>query len=442
MLCLCVYLSVYWLLAGWFFHRYVLNAKSTWWKGLGISVIGAFAWVALEWVRATFLTGFSWNGLAISQYKMTPLIQLAEYTGVFGISFMIILMNIVFARYLLHIYITRQRSALFKQQGIGAVILVIVVLALWGRGNIKKENGTTVPVQIACVQTNISQYEKWTAEFMMDILRTLNLLTVQVADPNKADLIIWPETSLPQEVRYDETCLKTVYHLARKGVPLLVGTVDVDWDKNKKGSWYNSSFLFNTKGEWVTRYHKQHLVLFGEYAPFREVFPFMGSIVPFEENFSSGEGPVIFSLNDDIDFSSLICFESTVAKLSRESVKLGSRLLVNQTNDAWFENTPGQRQHLTQLIFRAVENAVPIIRCSNSGVNCYINEHGFIVQKLVDENGKDSNTEAVGVFDFDVPVYDFKETFYTKYGDLFAYFSLCISLGYLVFARKKASFAS
>ena len=237
----------------------------------------------------------------------------------------------------------------------------------------------------------------------------------------RPDLIVWPETATPYCVtdeRYGS--LDLVKDLCRLGVPLLVGSMDA-WETNGEVICYNASFLFDADGRIVQRYDKQHLVPFGEYIPLSGAIPILARLAPMGWNCTPGREATVFRLAaSDTRFSALICFEDAMPWLSREFVRRGARLLVNQTNDAWFDRTSGPAQHLAQCVFRAVENRVPVVRVANSGVTCLIEANGLIVDAT--DNSRTEPPEALvrtwvaAPSDKAMPL-----TLYTRYGDrLFA----------------------
>jgi apolipoprotein N-acyltransferase len=182
--------------------------------------------------------------------------------------------------------------------------------------------------------------------------------------------------------------------------------------------YYNASFLYNTNGLSTRHYYKQHLVPFGEYVPLSGWIPWLGKLAPMGWNCSPGLESTIFSMGSfpQWTFSCLICFEDIMADLSRKAVKQGARLLVNQTNDAWFDRSAGPEQHLSHCVFRCVENRVAAVRVANSGISCLIEPTGVIVDQTENGIGKPPQSTVVR---WHVPVRgpDFEMTVYTRYGD-------------------------
>jgi len=204
-----------------------------------------------------------------------------------------------------------------------------------------------------------------------------------------------------------------------RGTPLLVGTMD--FTASDAGiRYYNSSILFDTNGNEIGKYDKQHLVPFGEYVPFPGL---MRKFTPIKMDFGHGSGSTLLPVKGKNSFSVLIFFEDTIAPLAVSAVRAGARWLVNQTNDAWFDPSTQSEQHLAHAVFRCIENRVPMARCCNTGVTCLIDSYGNV------KRGIDVRTAGfmVGVIH---PRPDGAElTFYTRYGDLFARVCLLIAAG-------------
>jgi len=198
-----------------------------------------------------------------------------------------------------------------------------------------------------------------------------------------------------------------------------VGTMDVEWDDKGQPVYYNSSFLVGPDGRIRGRYDKQHLVMFGEYVPFGRWLPFVRSLTPLEEDFSPGEEPGLLLVKERVPVTVLICFEDTIPALARAAVRRGARLIVNQTNDAWFDPSAGSWQHLANAVFRCVENRVPAVRCTNSGVTSAVDEMGRICDVLADSR-MNPRMEGVRVVQVAAPR-GLRPTVYTRWGDWFGW---------------------
>jgi apolipoprotein N-acyltransferase len=199
-------------------------------------------------------------------------------------------------------------------------------------------------------------------------------------------------------------------------VDLLLGAIDQD----EKGA-YNAALLVSDGGQHVQLYRKVHLVPFGEYVPGRNTLPGIARIVGDQvpADFAFGDEHTVFKMSrDDVQLAPLICFEDTIGELTRQFVLRGANLLANVTNDGWFLETAGSKQHLQNAIFRCVETRLPMVRSANTGVTCLINEFGRVTQVLHDANGSQF-TEGVLTGEVRVPT-DYEPTFYVRHGELFA----------------------
>jgi apolipoprotein N-acyltransferase len=242
-------------------------------------------------------------------------------------------------------------------------------------------------------------------------------------------LVIWPETSFPQFIWENPDLFEKVRSFARENkVKVLLGAV------TRMGeAYFNSAIFIDEQGQLAAQaYDKQHLVLFGEYIPFREQFPFLERLVPIDD-FTAGKGNVLFPLADGAAFSVLICFEDTLPDLARRAAGDGAGLLVNITNDAWFGPSRQPRMHLDNAVFRAVENRLALVRATNTGMSCGILPTGEVAACVTASDGRQVMVDGFQIID--VPVHAGPSTFYTKYGDVFA--MLCF-LGILAWSFASA----
>ncbi len=374
-------------------------------------------WVGLEFMRATWFTGFAWNPLGGSQFEVVSLIQMAAWTGVYGVSAVVMLVNVAVALTVDRYIREGLRSHRAWHPELMLAFLVLAISMTRGGRHMRLGDEPTTQLRVAVIQPNIPQYQKWTPEFVdhiYDQLASLTSMALQVGDP---DLVIWPETAVPDYVRQSRRSYGLVRELTTMGAPLLVGSMDVEWVDEGKPRHFNSSLLFNRDGVLVESYDKQHLVMFGEYVPLSRFLPFMTAMTPIEASFDAGSESTAFVLDEpEVRFAVLICFEDTVARLARRAVRQGARLLINQTNDAWFRESSAARQHMTHSVFRAVENQVPVVRAANTGVSCGIDRHGRIHNVLADETG---NTFVSGfqMMSVQTPAGEQVPTFYARHGD-------------------------
>lgn len=343
---------------------------------IGLAFGGAVVWTGFEYLRAILFTGFPWNAAGVSQYKNIALLQMASFGGVFAVSWILLAVNLLLAAAgYVAVHSVRKRFPLELSAATGLVV------ASMGCGSLLLR---TIPpsdssVRLGLIQPAISQYEKWTPEFVSqnhEILRRLSETAIREGAP---DLVVWPETAVTESLRADEEAYHLVRAVTDLGPPLLLGVVGQELSSAGKPLYFNRSMLLGPQATLLQTYDKQHLVVYGEYVPWGDRFPYLRSLTPFEYDITPGTESVIFHLNSrDLRFSVLICFEDVISDLSRRAVRKGARLLVNQTNDAWFDGSSASRQHIAQAVFRCVENRVPMARCGNSGWTGWIDAAGRI----------------------------------------------------------------
>lgn len=440
--------SIFWLtrvtVAGWFglslycgLFAGPLFLTVSWWvrrygaqrifPNLVLMILCVVEWTGFEFARSVFATGFAWNTLGTSQAENIPVLQVARLGGVYLISALIVWMNAGVAVSLMRYLESRGRPA---QRWHPEFLLGLLVWALafsWGWRSLLKEEGTgDRPFEVAVVQPNIPQEEKWLTgdftaedyeEYCRKIYGRLRRLTGPLTQVEGLQLIVWPETAIPDDLLTSVSSYDLVHDLVTNGVPLLVGSMDTEWLDDGSQRYYNSSFLVDAAGMVVKGYDKQHLVMFGEYVPLQHAIPFISAMTPIQASFSPGTTSTLFAVeSSEVLFSVLICFEDTVSALARRAVGGGARMLVNQTNDAWFDPLPGSRQHLWHSVLRAVENGVPVVRSANTGISGLIDRRGRVAA-VVEQGGRMTGVEGAAVFTVSVPAADMPLTPYTRYGD-------------------------
>ena len=271
---------------------------------LSLVFLAAFLWAGLEWIRATVGTGFPWNAFGVSQYERISLIQIAGLGGVYLVGFLLVVFNMALAFVVLRYIDTGFRSRRIFQIEL-LVAFALVALATWyGLQHVREATPVSKSARVALIQTNIPQTDKWTQEFQTEIYRRLWQWTEQAKATGPLDLIIWPETALPDDVLHSEASMNLVIHLTTNGIPLLAGSMDVEWPDDKPVQYYNSTFLFGQDGRLLSRYDKQHLVMMGEYIPLHRYIHFLDPISPIQASFTSGKESVIMDLKDaEVAFS-------------------------------------------------------------------------------------------------------------------------------------------
>jgi apolipoprotein N-acyltransferase len=386
-------------------------------------VVIPILWIGFEYLRSVLFTGFPWNALGVSQFRNVTLIQVAAWGGVYAVSGLLVLMNVALTLMALRVtdMINRRKTVRFQVEL--AVALFVLALA-WYKGIVtlnqsRTEEQNRPSVRIAAIQPAIAQMKKWEPGFEREIYDRLGYQTY-LAVLNRPDLIVWPETAVPAPLENDPVCLEFVRGFTSNDVPLLVGTLEYEpAESGGAEKLYNSSMLVRPDGTVAARYRKQHLVPFGEYLPFDKLIPVIQRLAPLGFSCTAGEESTLFQLEHRVaPFSALICFEDIFAGLARRAVQRGAGLLINQTNDAWFDGTSGAIQHLSHCVFRCVENRVPAVRAANSGVTCFIDRNGVIEDSAgLAERDWDLGTPGFKVSTVRLRTEDDPQTYYNRHGD-------------------------
>lgn len=391
-------------------------------------------WVTLEYARSyAGIVAHPEMLMSHSQYLNLPIIQISAFTGAYGVSFLIVMVNVAISD-LIH-----NRSRAFKP--IIATIIVLGISLAYGFSVIPKEPGKDT-VSITVIQPNIPQAIKWKPEFREQHLRKHVRLSKEASNNGNASLIIWPEASV-QYFRHDLYALQTISTLARNAQTyLLFGSSENpkygSMVFRKKNS-LNSAFLVSPGGKIKEQYNRIHLVPFTEYVPYKDSFPWPSRLVSKAGNFISGTEYTIFNL-DEAKFGVVICTENTFPSLFRQFVKRGANFMVNIGNEARLGETTAPHQLAAISVFRAVENRTAIARSINTGISCFIDPHGKIMGRVHDHNNKSTFVE--GYLTKEIPL-SHKKTFYTKYGDVFVYMNLIMAafMFALCFFKSKYSAA-
>jgi apolipoprotein N-acyltransferase len=416
LLLLVTYLSLF--IGAFTFLTRLIQTRS----GIQTILFTPILWVALEYLRSFLLTGFPWAYLGHTQYLNLPFIQMADITGVYGLSFVILSVNAaLFA--VLHQW--PKRTFPFKEVAI--TVLILLSFLIYGYVKIRHVDRETIkspPLKLALVQGNIDQSIKWDKSFQLETLKIYGRLSMRVAE-DKPDLIIWPETATPFFFQEAKEYQPIVLEIPEKtNAFLLFGTPFYKIEKGKV-NYYNSAFLISPSKKLIGKYDKIHLVPFGEYIPLRKLLFFVeSSIGEGIGNFKPGEESFNFSLPQG-KFGVLICFEIIFPDLCRRFVKDGADFLVTITNDAWFGRTSAPYQHLSMATFRAIENRVFIARAANTGISAFIDPKG----KIVDQGGIFAEEAMNGTIRLMKG-----KTFYTLYGDIFAWSCSGFSIFFLLHA--------
>lgn len=382
------------------------------------------AWVAAEWVRAWVFSGFSWNQLGVSQWQHLRLLRLTSWTGVYGISFLAVVVNVVVAWILIARW-QRLRHGGDHQvpwPAVAALGVVLPTIMLTAAGP-KSPGQPSHYLRVAAVQGNIPQRREFTQQDLQEILPVYENLT-RAAATTDPDLVVWPETAVPAALFWNADYAAVMSRLfGDLQLPMLIGSLDFRTEPDSTdpadARTYNSAFLFAADGTLLDRYDKVHRVPFGEFVPFGDALPWLVSWIGMGRGLTPGTGFNLLPLPKETYAGVNICYEDAYPGISHAFVRRGANLLMTLTNDAWYAESAGARQHMVHAVLRAVENQRPLFRAGNNSDTCLIMPWGEVRDVLADPDT--GNRFVRGTRTYQIPVWnDLPITFYTRHGDWFA----------------------
>lgn len=402
-------------------------SRSPWLRStnnLRLAFLLAAVWVAQEWLRSVVFSGWGWNTLGTALHAQLAMIQIAEYTGVAGLSFLVVFINVILLTTTRRFILETQVRPMRPHYDLTLTMAAIVGVLGFGFRTFQLHPLAST-LKVALVQPNIPREQKFSPEFAQSTFDQLSRLSARALGASSPpDLIVWPESSMPGPVLQDELSHRFVTDFSASAkTDLLLGTIDLD----ETGD-YNAALLVSEDGRRMQIYRKVHLVPFGEYVPGRRTIPLLARVVGDQvpSDFAFGKEHTVFHLtNEKARVAPLICFEDTIGDLTRQFVLAGANLLANVTNDGWFLRSAGSQQHLANAVFRCVETRLPMVRAANTGVTCIINEFGLISPSRIVA----PFAENVLLGEVKVPT-EHELTFYVRHGELFA--QGCVGVALLV----------
>lgn len=385
-------------------------------------------WVALEWFRTHLLSGLPWCLLGYSQYRELDLIQVADHTGVYGISFLIVLVNVAFAELFLWImpFFRGFHPVQLPWELLTTAAACMVLSWFYSSAVLSaRDLGHHKPsVTIGVVQPNIDQAVKWDASFRDETMRRFDRLTAQLG--TSTDLVVWPEAATPFIFeREKEYQLQLITLAERAQAPILLGSPALRFYPDRRPYLLNSAYLLGSDGTVLGRYDKHHLVPFGEYIPLKSsLLFFLDKLVEGIGDFEAGPGPTTLSFNPkswskersagsrSVKFGVAICYEVIFPDLVRQFAMNGAEFLVTITNDGWFGPSSAPAQHFAMVVFRSVENHLAFARAANTGISGFVDPYGQIIEAtpIFTEEASSATIQTRQA-----------RTFYSYYGDVFAH---------------------
>ena len=385
------------------------------------AVVLAICWVAAEWLRGHILTGFPWNLAGNGWLPLLPVAQAAALFGVYALSFLMVL--------------TGAAAAVLADRTIGArrlasfTAVVIIGLALWGTARLLTGTAADTSTQLHIVQAGIGQDEKWNPAAERRHLWAHLDLTAEAISRHGPGIVIWPETAIQNFIEHEPSTRYLMgRHIAAPGA-LITGGIRVDYEPDGMPvAMRNSLFVLTPDGEIQAHYDKSHLVPFGEYMPLRHLLAPLGldRFAAGDIDFAPGPGVRTLRVPGVPDFGPLICYEvifpgNVVNRAQRPS------WLVNISNDAWFGHSSGPHQHLAIARMRAIEEGLPIVRATPTGVSAIIDSQGRVTASL----GLGKSGVVTGALPAPRPA-----TLYARLGDVPVIFGLVLLSFGLAFLRR------
>ena len=419
MLLLAIYLGLFLGAYAWGFAAFQRHYPDILW------LAAPSLWVALEYLRTYAFSGLPWALLGYSQYQWLSLIQIADIMGVYGVSFLLVMANVVISQGLIWLA-TPNRPKPTRQEwaplaGLTATLLLVLAYGSWQLHHQNSLDERAPNLNIGVVQANIDQGKKWDERYLNETLDRYTRLSLQAGQ--ETNLLVWPEAATPflfeQEPDYQGKIRQIVQ---TTNSPLLFGSPTVRFHPDGRPYLFNSAFLLNRDGQVASRYDKRHLVPFGEYIPLKSILFFLDKLVVGIGDFQEGQGAMTISvatprLDSAPRVGVPICFEVIFPDLVRRMAQEGANLLVTITNDAWFGDSAAPFQHFGMVVFRAVENHRAFARAANTGISGFIGPDGAILEAtpIFTEQAKTAP----------IPLRD-TMTFYTQFGDVFSW--ICVIL--------------
>lgn len=392
-------------------------------------IAAPFLWVAVELARFD-VTGFPWNLLGTAQVDNISLSRITTWTGVYGVSFEIMLVNVAVAAAFL--VLRKKRSTL--------LVAALAAAAVLQAGRLVDAPAIPADRAALLVQESIPVDETWTRDTFERTLRELTDLSVKdfrvkgdastVSDasnskPGGIDLIVWPESPAPFFTS-DPLFREPVSQMAREThswvVTGAIGTAPAAQSAGPASQVFNSAALISPAGDWTARYDKVHLVPFGEYLPFPKLFAFAGGLTKEVGEFEAGTSRTPLDAGGT-KLGVFICYESVFPGEVRQFADQGAQVLVNISNDGWYGDSGAYAQHLNQTRMRAIENDRWILSATDTGVTASIDPYGRTVARLP----RKERAALVAPYALTSVT-----TFYTRHGDWFAWLCAIISAGALI----------
>ncbi len=402
---------------------YAIAVRRGWTSGAARILVFAVLWTAVEWLRGWLFTGFPWNLMGHVWSASPAMLQATAITGIFGLTLLTV------AAAAMPAILADPDPGIGRRRALVVVLTLILPAIVWSAGaaRLAAAPAGTLPmvpdVRLRIVQPNIAQRNKWQPELRADNLRAQVALSTSPPVGAPPTHVIWSETAVPffldstPDVRDFAALAVPAGGLLITGAPRRVDTTDGP-------KFWNSVHAVDSRGVIAATYDKSHLVPFGEYVPARGILP-IDRIVPSQGDFTPGPGRRTLRLQGLPPVSPLVCYEAIFAGRVVDRADRPDWLL-NLTNDAWFGNFAGPRQHFAIARIRAVEEGLPMVRAAGTGISAVIGPYGRRLASLP--------LGQAGILDADLPT-PLRPTLYARFGNLVLAAVLALTLAFSLVLR-------
>ncbi len=414
MLLLAAYLSLY--IAFFALGIVYLRGK------MPLYLLAPLLWISLEYLKSQLLTGFPWENLGYSQYLNFYFIQFADIAGVYGMSFIIVLVNAVVC----NLVIKKSKREVAAAVAVAFIMLIVYCYGYLRVNHVYRISEKFSGTDVYLVQGNIDQSVKWDGNYQKETVNIYKKLSLGNM-PAPHSLIVWPETAIPFYFQDESPMQQQINEIATTTKSwFLFGSPSYVTKKREK-AYYNSAYLISPEGAIAGKYDKVHLVPYGEYVPLRNWFPFIGKLTAGMGDFAVGEGYQSLQMARQ-KIGILICYEAILPEAARMYKRDGARLLLTITNDAWFGRTSAPYQHFSMAVLRAVETRMYLVRAANTGISGIVDPAGRIIAqtKIFEKTALNGKVRFVAV-----------PTIYSVTGDILVLISCLVVIFFILGDLKR-----
>ncbi len=340
------------------------------------------AWILIEYIRTLGDLSFPWEFPGNALSPLLPLVQIASVTGIYGLSFLVVLGNILIWELLQAFY--RRNPIQSPVRNLCLFVGFLILITVGGFFRLNKYRHFDDHVRISLIQNNMDQAH-WENGISLDTSMTITEEMVFKAVRENPEMLVFPESAIFCYLERNRRRWMQVLRWSEYvNVPFLLGTLHFERERETpyyKYRVYNAVFFLDTGSTAFEHYYKIKLVPFSEALPFEGAFPILSRINLGESDFSRGKKEIVFNIHDRIYPAPFICYEIIYPDFVRRRVKAGANMLVNVTNDGWFGHSTAAFQHAAMARMRSIENGVSLARCANSGISMLVDPVGRIIAK-------------------------------------------------------------